>query len=178
MAAPPVSPLLGIVPGVSSRAAEVQAYYLQFLADDGQSVANGWMTYAAEHPNMDAATAVQAYADLVAAGGLDQALQTGIPAAAGAAGSLANDAGNAAPSLITGVPGGTAVAKGAGALLGAVDAVPKFLSMLTSGNLWLRVGEVIAGLILLGIGVNALFHGKPMGAVTGAAGHVARVVPA
>jgi hypothetical protein len=55
----------------------------------------------------------------------------------------------------------------------AATAVPRFLSMLTSGNLWLRVGEVVAGLILLGIGVNALFKGRPMSAVTGTAGKLA-----
>jgi len=57
--------------------------------------------------------------------------------------------------------------------LGAVDAVPKFLSMLTSGNLWLRIAEGAAGLILLAIGVNALFKGKPASAVTGTAAKLA-----
>lgn len=64
-------------------------------------------------------------------------------------------------------------AAAAGGAWNAATAVPRFLSMLTSGNLWLRIGEVAAGLILLGIGVNALFKGRPMSAVTGAAGKIA-----
>jgi hypothetical protein len=55
----------------------------------------------------------------------------------------------------------------------AATAIPRFLSMLTSSNLWIRVGEVVAGLILLGIGVNALFKGAPMKTVTKTAGKVA-----
>lgn len=45
--------------------------------------------------------------------------------------------------------------------------------MLTSPNLWLRVGEVAAGLVLLAIGVSALFHRRPMSAVTNIAGKAA-----
>jgi hypothetical protein len=45
--------------------------------------------------------------------------------------------------------------------------------MLTSANLWMRIGEVAAGLILLGIGVNALFKGAPMKTVTNVAGKAA-----
>lgn len=60
-----------------------------------------------------------------------------------------------------------------GAAWNAATAIPRFLSMLTNPNFWLRAGEVAAGLILLGIGVNALFKGRPMSAVTGAAGKLA-----
>jgi hypothetical protein len=58
----------------------------------------------------------------------------------------------------------------AGAAESAASAVPDFLSRLTSANLWIRVGEVIAGLILLGIGLNAMLKGRPLQVVTGAAG--------
>lgn len=82
-------------------------------------------------------------------------------------------------------PGGTPIVGSSGRGLtqtvqnawSAATAVPRFLSMLTNGNLWLRVGEIVAGMILLGIGVNALFKGAPMKTVTKAAGVAAKVVP-
>jgi hypothetical protein len=77
------------------------------------------------------------------------------------------------PGAVADAASNTTAVKAAGAAWDAATAIPRFLSMLTSGNLWIRVGEVVAGLILLGIGVNALFRGKPMAAVTGAAGKVA-----
>lgn len=44
-------------------------------------------------------------------------------------------------------------------------------------NIWMRVGEVVVGLILLGIGLNAMLKGLPLQVVTTAAGHVGKVVP-
>lgn len=169
MAAAPPDPLLGIVPGVSSRAAEVTAYHVEFLASAYPQYAAGWLTYAAAHTNLDAGTALQAYVDQLAAQGLVTSITVGGKTAASAAAQLATDAGNAAPSAITGVPGGPAIAD----TYSAVDAIPKFLSRLTSGALWLRIAEAAAGLILLAIGVNALFKGKPMNAVTKVAGKAA-----
>lgn len=60
---------------------------------------------------------------------------------------------------------------------GALTSVNDFLSRLTSANLWMRIGEVVAGLILLGIGLNAMLHGQPLKVVTGAAGAVGKLVP-
>lgn len=81
------------------------------------------------------------------------------------------------PVGVTNVPNPTTAAQGAGtaatAAWDAATAIPRFLSMLTSANLWIRVGEVVAGLILLGIGANALFKGKPMATVTNIAGKAA-----
>lgn len=59
------------------------------------------------------------------------------------------------------------------AIGGATDAAVKSLNPLAGlfqANIWIRVGEVVVGLILLGIGLNALMKGKPMAIVTGAAG--------
>lgn len=61
--------------------------------------------------------------------------------------------------------------------LSGVAAIGDFFSRLTQKNTWVRVGEVVIGLVLLGIGVNALFKGAPLKAVTGAAGTVGKVVP-
>ena len=169
MAAPPPSTLLGIVPGISSRSAEVEAYHVEFLASAYPQYAAGWLTYAAAHTNLDAGTALQAYVDQLAATGLVTAITVGGKTGASAAAQLATDAGKAAPSAITGVPGGTAIAE----TYGALDAIPKFLSRLTSGALWLRVAEAAAGLILLAVGVNALFKGRPMNVVTKVAGKAA-----
>lgn len=82
-------------------------------------------------------------------------------------------------------PGGTPVVGSSGRGLtqtvanawSAATAIPRFLSMLTNANLWIRVAEITAGLILMGIGVNALFKGKPMKAVTNVASKVPMVVP-
>lgn len=75
----------------------------------------------------------------------------------------ANTAGNSPGSAI----GGAADAAGLGGISG-------FLSRLASANTWVRVGEVVIGLILLGIGLNAMLKGKPMQVVTGAAGTVGK----
>jgi hypothetical protein len=54
--------------------------------------------------------------------------------------------------------------------LTGVAAIGDFFSRLGQANTWIRVGEVVAGLILLGIGLNAMFKGKPMQIVTKTAG--------
>lgn len=55
---------------------------------------------------------------------------------------------------------GSGVIKGAiGAgknIVGAVTDQTTFLSRLTSPNLWLRIGEVTIGLLLLVVGINAM----------------------
>ena len=56
------------------------------------------------------------------------------------------------------------------ALIGKVG---KFLDDLTSGAFWMRIAEVVAGLVLLGIGANHLFKSKPLSAVTRTAGKLA-----
>jgi len=57
----------------------------------------------------------------------------------------------------------------------AASSVGDFLSRLSQANTWIRVGEVVAGLILLGIGLNAMLKGKPFQIVTGTAGRVGKV---
>ena len=73
-------------------------------------------------------------------------------------------------------------AAGADAIAQDVPASPwaaldGFLSNLESGSLWLRLGEAIAGIVLLGIAANAIFKGKPLQVITGAAGTIGKVVP-
>jgi hypothetical protein len=52
------------------------------------------------------------------------------------------------------------------------------LKPLFDSHIWLRVAEVVVGLILIGIGLNSMLKGKPLSIVTGAAGVVSKVVPA
>lgn len=52
----------------------------------------------------------------------------------------------------------------------ASSVVSDTLKPLFQRSIWIRVAEVAAGLILLGIGLNALLKGKPMSAVTKTAG--------
>jgi len=58
------------------------------------------------------------------------------------------------------VPGGGGQTFGPGGPnLGGIAAVGDFFNRLTQANTWIRVGEVLAGLLLLYIGVNALMRG-------------------
>lgn len=57
---------------------------------------------------------------------------------------------------------------------GSANSVGDFLGRLTQANTWIRVGEVVVGLILLGIGLNAMLKGKPLQVITGAAGTVGK----
>lgn len=53
--------------------------------------------------------------------------------------------------------------------LGGLAAVGDFFNRLTQANTWLRVGEVVAGLLLVYIGLNATMRGTAVGnAVEGA----------
>jgi len=65
---------------------------------------------------------------------------------------------------------GTNAITGTAALIGKAG---RFLDDLTSSAFWIRIAEVVAGLVLLAIGVNHLFASRPLSAVAGAAGKVA-----
>jgi len=45
---------------------------------------------------------------------------------------------------------------------------------LFQASLWVRVAEVTIGVILIGIGLNAMLHGRPLTVVTGAVGKVGK----
>lgn len=83
--------------------------------------------------------------------------------------------------------------KGFGAGLGgAVGGTGKALGQIAQGSgqgminlykglnlssLLLRIGEVIVGVVLIGIGINSMAKGKPFQIVTGAAGMASKVIP-
>jgi hypothetical protein len=72
-------------------------------------------------------------------------------------------------------PGG-AVSNAANAAAGSVanDA----LKPLFQAHIWLRVAEVVAGLVLIAIGLNSMLKGKPLSVVSSTAGLASKVVPA
>jgi len=78
------------------------------------------------------------------------------------------------PTGVLGGLGNVTAAAASGATSGLSSAV---LGPLFQSNLWIRAVEIVAGLILLGIGMNALFKGAPLKVVTGAAGAAGKLVP-
>jgi hypothetical protein len=65
--------------------------------------------------------------------------------------------------------------------LTGVNAIGDFFNRLTEGNTWIRVGEVLAGVLLLYLGLNAAFRdtagGRAVQSATGTAKNVAKRVP-
>ena len=61
---------------------------------------------------------------------------------------------------------------------GSLTDLSGFLSALTQRNTWLRIGEGLLGLILIGIGIAAVTRSTPVGkAAIKAAGTAAKVIP-
>lgn len=132
----------------------------------GKGAGAAYTAYAEANPSLTPYQAAQAFLLEIGTAGLAKAIADAAAATAQATGQAA----------VGGAIGAEKAAKTISSL-NPLSGIASILSGLTSGNFWLRVGEVLAGLILLGIGVNALFHGKPMQIVTNAAGAVPKVVP-
>jgi len=56
-----------------------------------------------------------------------------------------------------------------------INGLNDFLRLVSSGSLWTRVAEFGVGAILIGVGLNAVFKGKPGTIVKGAAKGVTHV---
>lgn len=89
-----------------------------------------------------------------------------------------------AAALATGMgvsQAGQAVASGiAGVTQTTGSALPSISSpfgALFQKNLWIRVAEVVIGLILMGIGLNSMLKGKPLTVITAPAGALGKAVP-
>jgi hypothetical protein len=78
-----------------------------------------------------------------------------------------------ANNAVKSVPGVSQAESAASDAWNAATAIPRFLSLITNKYFVPRLLEIVAGMILLGIGVNALFKGRPMDAVTTIAGKAA-----
>lgn len=79
-------------------------------------------------------------------------------------------------------PGSGQLTPGAASQAGAppglddLSGVTDFLGRLKQGATWERAAEILIGGVLLAIGINALFKGRPLQVVTGAAGAVGKAV--
>jgi hypothetical protein len=80
---------------------------------------------------------------------------------------------NALPgSGFSGIPPGSSANKGPKIPnpLQGLAAIGDFFQRLGQANTWVRAGEVVAGLILVAIGLNSMLKGKPLQFVTKTAG--------
>jgi hypothetical protein len=82
--------------------------------------------------------------------------------ARGVAAGLAHESGTT-PSGTNPLTTGQQAASGATSALGGINAIGDFFNRLTEKNTWLRVGEVVAGLLLLYIGLKATTSGTAVG---------------
>lgn len=69
-------------------------------------------------------------------------------------------------------PGSVTAGAGAG-----TDVVQTANNAFNLSGWFVRIGEILAGLVLLGIGLNAMLKGRPLQVVTSTAGLAAKVVP-
>lgn len=82
---------------------------------------------------------------------------------------------NQAGALPTGPPGSGAIPPAsAAAATSGITGVTDFVSRLGNPNLWIRVAEVVVGVVLIAIGLNSMLKGKPMSIVTNTAGAVGK----
>jgi hypothetical protein len=127
----------------------------------GTGAGQGYLDYAQAHPQLTAQQAANVFGLNIAVGGVAKAVGD----AANGLAKFLNSAG----------PAAGATAKSLTSDLNPLAGIASAISAFTSKNLWMRVGEVVVGVILLAIGVNALFKGKPLNVVTKAAGAAAVV---
>jgi hypothetical protein len=157
-----VSPLPNLTSPTQTSRAQAVAGYVAFLESEyGAQLAGSFQAYAGEHPSQTANAALNSWANVVA--------QSYGPNFASALKEAVEEDANATSQAASGTVAGLDATEKSlfGGVLG-------FLSDLTSGQFWVRAGEVVAGLILLGIGLNAMLKGKPLQVVTGAAGTVGK----
>lgn len=127
----------------------------------GQTIASQYEAYAAAHPNEAASEAYLAWFFSAVGKGLGESVAQILSLSAKNAEEIAKGTVsglNKTGKKVTSVPGLTGVA-----------AIGDFFSRLTEANTWLRVGEVVLGIILLGIGVAR---------ITGAQNAISSVVKA
>lgn len=144
-------------PAKTSRASAV-AFYVQFLTSQyGAKAGSSFSRYAATHPLSTANAALNQWANLMAADlgpGLANAVSQAISEQAQETGQL-----------------------GVGGAKGFANASKDILGGFNIGGWFLRIGEILVGLVLVGIGLNSMLKGKPLNVVTSAAGLAAKVVP-
>jgi hypothetical protein len=140
-----------------------ETYYQNlFTSEWGAAAGTAYAAYNAAHPQDNASTNADDFAELVAVKGLDAA--------------IASATTTAVSTEVGGVEGAAlGAAHAAGYLTNPLDYLKDiggFFDDLGSGNLWLRIGQVVLGLILIAVGVAELTHAVPI------ATHVAKTVGA
>jgi hypothetical protein len=68
----------------------------------------------------------------------------------------------ASPGTVGGLPGGGGISNP----LSGVNAIGDFFNRLTQPNTWVRVGEVVAGVLLVYLGLSATMRGTEVGKQT------------
>jgi hypothetical protein len=130
-----------------------ETYYQNlFTSQWGAAAGTAYAAYNAAHPGSSPVANADAFAELVAVKGLGNAIASVTSA------TVSTEAGG-----IEGAALGAAHA--AGYLSNPLDylkSVAGFFEDLASGNLWLRIGEVVLGLILIAVGVAELTHAVPI----------------
>lgn len=125
---------------VNAIAVELDASY------PGKGYGTGFLKYAAQHPGTDVTTLGKAYAITIALGNL----KTNLPAAASATGTATGQ-----------------IAIGAGK--GAAQAAQDLFKGLNLGTWFIRIGEIVLGIVLIGVGIAR---------ITGAQNAISKVVKA
>lgn len=147
------TPAIGIS-AASYTTTNTVAYWRAAIAQKwGAKAGSAYVSYNSAHPASDPQANANDFIEIVLVSGLDAAIAAGTTGASAELGAL---------------PG--AAAKGAASAVSTLTNPASWIAALFQSAIWLRVAEAVAGLILLGIGLNAMLKGKPLSAVTSAAG--------
>lgn len=112
----------------------------------GHDAGAGFLAYAQEHPNLTPAEAASAFALEIAFSGVDTAVQSAISKLA----------------QVLKSTGPAAAAAGSLPGLSGVAAIGDFFNRLGQASTWIRVGEVVLGLILLAVGIAKITNAVPI----------------
>jgi hypothetical protein len=126
----------------------LQQYAANFDAKfPGKGAGAAFLGYAQAHPSLTARQAAEAFALEIALLGVDKAVAESV----------------------------AAVGQFTGATPGAVAAGADVLGRFNLSGWFLRIGEILVGLVLIGIGLNSMLGGRPLKIVTSTAGLAGKV---
>lgn len=152
----PVTPGIGqsVPPPGASRQEQLQIYASDFDMQFGAGTGQGYLAIAQTHPHLTPKQDAELFTIQIMTGGLAKALSDATQGVAKLTGIAGSGTVNAANQL-------------------EKDTIGKF----SLSGWFLRVGEILAGLVLIGIGLNSMLKGRPLNIVTSAAGLAAKAVP-
>src|ERR1017187_3832770 len=136
--------------GTVSATYTLDQYASQFdTSFPGKNAGQAFLDYAAQHPSLSAKQASSAFALEISLLGVDKAIAESV----------------------------AAVGQFTGATVPAVTQGTDILGGFNLSGWFLRGGEILVGLVRIGIGLNSMLRGRPMSIVTSAAGLASKVVP-